>query len=285
MFLGTGAVWQATLLLPGRRPPRRPQGRLRRLSPRWPPRSPGRSSAAPIPNDPTRIDRPYQITFARRQGHRRRDRHLLLLATTLDKLILGTRPFWGGKPGPIARLATIPYPVPSIAPLAPSAHVWRRGPGRAEGARSLSGERLRGRRPARLSSSTANSSNRPPARRCVSKPASNSPMFAADGQSDRADRRSRHSQLSTVRCHPTSGPWRRIFCDGIRRLPRSWPMAPASGASARGESLIDLYVLIEREEDVSANRLSRLPPVSCRPMSITPKPDVTTGHCAPNTPS
>ncbi len=37
--------------------------------------------------------------------------HLLLLATTLDKLILGTRPFWGGKAGPI-RVSTLPYPVP-----------------------------------------------------------------------------------------------------------------------------------------------------------------------------
>ena len=39
--------------------------------------------------------------------------HLLLLATTLDKLILGTRPFWGGKSGPV-RISTVPYPVPSI---------------------------------------------------------------------------------------------------------------------------------------------------------------------------
>ena len=36
-----------------------------------------------------------------------------MLATTLDKLILGTKPFWGGKTGPI-RTSLFPYPVPSI---------------------------------------------------------------------------------------------------------------------------------------------------------------------------
>jgi diacylglycerol kinase (ATP) len=38
---------------------------------------------------------------------------LLMLATTLDKLILGTRPFWGGATAPL-RVTTMPYPVPSI---------------------------------------------------------------------------------------------------------------------------------------------------------------------------
>ena len=38
---------------------------------------------------------------------------LLMLATTLEKLILGTRPFWGGKTGPI-RVTIFPYPVPCI---------------------------------------------------------------------------------------------------------------------------------------------------------------------------
>ena len=37
---------------------------------------------------------------------------LLMLATTLDKLILGARPFWGGKHGPI-RATVLPYPVPA----------------------------------------------------------------------------------------------------------------------------------------------------------------------------
>ena len=36
-----------------------------------------------------------------------------MLATTLEKLILGTRPFWGGKTGAI-RSTVFPYPVPSI---------------------------------------------------------------------------------------------------------------------------------------------------------------------------
>ncbi len=38
---------------------------------------------------------------------------LLLLATTLDRLILGSRPFWGGKSAPI-RITTVGYPPPSV---------------------------------------------------------------------------------------------------------------------------------------------------------------------------
>jgi diacylglycerol kinase (ATP) len=38
---------------------------------------------------------------------------LLMLATTLNKLILGTKPFWGGATAPL-RTTTIPYPVPTI---------------------------------------------------------------------------------------------------------------------------------------------------------------------------
>jgi hypothetical protein len=39
--------------------------------------------------------------------------HLLFLATTLDRLVLGIRPFWGGKSAPI-RATLIPYPVPNL---------------------------------------------------------------------------------------------------------------------------------------------------------------------------
>jgi hypothetical protein len=37
----------------------------------------------------------------------------LFLATTLDRLVLGTRPFWGGKSAPL-RATLIPYPVPRL---------------------------------------------------------------------------------------------------------------------------------------------------------------------------
>ena len=38
---------------------------------------------------------------------------LFFLATTLDRLLLGTRPFWGGKSAPV-RATLIPYPVPRV---------------------------------------------------------------------------------------------------------------------------------------------------------------------------
>lgn len=38
---------------------------------------------------------------------------LLFLATTLDKLVLGSRPFWGGKQHAI-RASVLPYPVPQL---------------------------------------------------------------------------------------------------------------------------------------------------------------------------
>ena len=38
---------------------------------------------------------------------------LLLLASTLDRLILGTHPFFGGKNGSL-RVMIVPHPVPSI---------------------------------------------------------------------------------------------------------------------------------------------------------------------------
>lgn len=67
----------------------------------------------PDPSDSSRIDRPFPITVKAGEGTIATGTQLLALATTLDKLILGTRPFWGGKGGPI-RVTTFPYPVPSI---------------------------------------------------------------------------------------------------------------------------------------------------------------------------
>ena len=67
----------------------------------------------PDPTDTTRFDRPYPVRVEA-EGHRYADgNQLLMLATTLEKLVLNTRPFWGGKTGPI-RVTTFPYPVPSI---------------------------------------------------------------------------------------------------------------------------------------------------------------------------
>jgi diacylglycerol kinase (ATP) len=66
------------------------------------------------PTDETRIDRPYSIGVTVGGVVVAQAPQLLLLATTLDRLILGTRPFWGVKRESI-RLSLLPYPVPSIS--------------------------------------------------------------------------------------------------------------------------------------------------------------------------
>ncbi|MFT3672370.1 diacylglycerol/lipid kinase family protein [Aestuariivirga sp.] len=69
--------------------------------------------SAPNPHDFDRFDRPFPLTVRADGELVATGTHLLALATTLDKLILGTKPFWGGKTGPI-RLTTFPYPVPNL---------------------------------------------------------------------------------------------------------------------------------------------------------------------------
>jgi diacylglycerol kinase (ATP) len=68
---------------------------------------------APNANDPDRFDKPYPIRLEANGKTQCDGPQLLMLATTLEKLILGTRPFWGGATAPL-RTTTFPYPVPSI---------------------------------------------------------------------------------------------------------------------------------------------------------------------------
>jgi diacylglycerol kinase (ATP) len=65
------------------------------------------------PDDPNRFDKPYPITLKADGAMKCEGQQLFALATTLEKLILGTRPFWGGASAPL-RTTTLPYPVPSI---------------------------------------------------------------------------------------------------------------------------------------------------------------------------
>jgi diacylglycerol kinase (ATP) len=65
------------------------------------------------PHDPNRFDRPFPIRVQIGDHLMCNGVQLLAMATTLDKLILGTRPFWGGRTGPI-RVTTFPYPVPNL---------------------------------------------------------------------------------------------------------------------------------------------------------------------------
>ncbi|MFN4142625.1 diacylglycerol kinase family protein [Aestuariivirga sp.] len=70
--------------------------------------------SAPDAADESRFDRPHAITVE--AGGRRlcEGPQLLQMSTTLDRLVLDARPFWGGKTAPI-RTTVFPYPVPSVA--------------------------------------------------------------------------------------------------------------------------------------------------------------------------
>jgi diacylglycerol kinase (ATP) len=70
--------------------------------------------SGPDPDDETRFDRPYPITVTADGARRADGPQLLQMSTTLDRLVLNTRPFWGGKTAPI-RTTLFPYPVPSVA--------------------------------------------------------------------------------------------------------------------------------------------------------------------------
>jgi hypothetical protein len=65
------------------------------------------------PNDPLRFDKPHAITLKTDGKQQCSGPQLMMLATTLEKLILGTKPFWGGAAAPL-RTMTMPYPVPNI---------------------------------------------------------------------------------------------------------------------------------------------------------------------------
>jgi diacylglycerol kinase (ATP) len=67
----------------------------------------------PRPGDQNRIDRPHVMIVATGGRTVAQGDQLMLIATTLDRLILGTRPFWGGKQGAL-RVTVFPYPLPSV---------------------------------------------------------------------------------------------------------------------------------------------------------------------------
>lgn len=67
----------------------------------------------PDPLDGTRLDRPFDITVDANGRRYAEGQQLLQMSTTLDKLVLNTRPYWGGKTGSI-RTSVFPYPVPSV---------------------------------------------------------------------------------------------------------------------------------------------------------------------------
>jgi hypothetical protein len=114
MFLGTGALYTATAYcqdvlhragLPGNAAI---LATLLRSLFDAAVRRPGTSS-------PAAIARSYELKVSINGAVKFSPSGLLFLATTLDKLVLGARPFWGGKTQPI-RATAFPYPVPRFLP-------------------------------------------------------------------------------------------------------------------------------------------------------------------------
>ena len=112
MFLGTGAAWQGTLFC-------QTDVHKTGLKGDW---ATFATLATALfkaaffranPTDLSRIDRPYDMTITKGGDVVARDGQLMYLATTLQKLILGIKPFWGGANGPM-RSTILPYPAPNV---------------------------------------------------------------------------------------------------------------------------------------------------------------------------
>jgi diacylglycerol kinase (ATP) len=113
MFLGTGAASEATLFC-------QRVFNAKGVKGSWATFGTLASAAGrtmftkPNPHDVTRFDRPFPIQVTSDGREFSSGTQLLAFSTTLEKLILGARPFWGPKLGPI-RTSVFPYPVPSIS--------------------------------------------------------------------------------------------------------------------------------------------------------------------------
>ncbi len=112
MFLGTGAISTATLFC-------QQAFSAKGVGSSWASfailaGTAARSAFTPAdPADQARFDRPYPIAIDADGRSIATGQQLLMLSTTLEKLILGARPFWGGGGGPI-RSSVFPYPVPNM---------------------------------------------------------------------------------------------------------------------------------------------------------------------------
>lgn len=114
MFLGAGALWRGTLYC---------QTSVHKTGLKGDYYAPALTLATalgkalfakPDPTDETRIDRPYPMTVTADGATCASGDQLLFLATTLEKLVLGARPFWGGAGPGALRATAIAYPPPSI---------------------------------------------------------------------------------------------------------------------------------------------------------------------------
>jgi hypothetical protein len=108
MFLGAGAVSEATLFCQRAFNARGVRGSWATFATLA--STVARTLLMPAnPHDTTRPDRPYKLEVTADGRTMCSGEQLLMLATTLEKLILGTRPFWGGHTAPI-RATVLSYP-------------------------------------------------------------------------------------------------------------------------------------------------------------------------------
>ena len=112
MFLGTGAISEAALFCQRTFNARGVRGNWATFATLAGAVSRSLFTAS-NPADPSRFDRPFAISVGAGGKSLAGGQNLLMLATTLEKLILRARPFWGVKQGPI-RATVIPWPVPSL---------------------------------------------------------------------------------------------------------------------------------------------------------------------------
>jgi hypothetical protein len=112
MFLGTGATSEATLFCQRVFNARGVKGNWATFATLG--NAVGRIVfTKPNPHDVTRFDRPFPMHITSAGMERCTGTQLMMFSTTLEKLILGARPFWGPKLAPI-RTSIFPYPVPSL---------------------------------------------------------------------------------------------------------------------------------------------------------------------------
>ena len=112
MFLGTGATSEATLFCQRVFNARGVKGNWATFATLA--SAVGRTLfTKPNPHDVTRFDRPFPIHITSAGKVQCTGTQLMMFSTTLEKLILGARPFWEHKLDPI-RTTVFPYPVPNI---------------------------------------------------------------------------------------------------------------------------------------------------------------------------
>ncbi len=112
MFIGAGAIWQATKFC---------QDAVHRtgLKGDWATFATLATATGrilftrPDPGDVGRIDRPHAMRVTADGTLRGDGEHLAFIATTLNKLVLGSKPFWGGGGAPI-RSTLFAYPPPNL---------------------------------------------------------------------------------------------------------------------------------------------------------------------------